>query len=129
MQNNGIHLLAEFWYCDAELLNNQTYIGKILVEAAEIAGATVIKSMTHSFAPQGVTGLVLLAESHISLHSWPETEYAAVDVFTCGTKIDPYRAVEYLKTKLNVGQDHVVTHMRGMPEDFDINDIDIEELR
>jgi S-adenosylmethionine decarboxylase proenzyme len=116
MKSSGIHLMAEFWYCDPELLNDPKFISKSLMEAAEASGATVLKHLTHHFMPCGVTSLVLLAESHISLHSWPEKEYAAVDIYTCGSKTDPYKALEYLKVKLNVGQDQITSHIRGIQE-------------
>ena len=90
----GKHVIAEFSGC--RNLNDKAFIQRALEDAARACGATVVNSMFHTFSPQGVTGVVLLAESHISIHTWPEMGYAAVDVFTCGS-LWPEKAVDYLK--------------------------------
>lgn len=96
----GRHLLLDLYGCDADALNDEPLLRNSIVEVAEIAGATVIETTSHAFIPQGVTALALLAESHISIHTWPEAGYAAVDIFTCGKNMDPRKCVPLLRKKL-----------------------------
>jgi len=91
----GIHLLAEFWF--GRVIENSKEVKKILIEAAKKAENTPLKVDIYKFSPQGITGVVLLAESHIALHSWPELNYLAIDIFTCGEKAMPYKALKYFK--------------------------------
>jgi S-adenosylmethionine decarboxylase proenzyme len=84
------------WDCDREVLNNARKIKEILRRAAIEARATVIKVFCHEFSPEGVTGVALLAESHLTIHTWPEEGYAAADIFTCGQTTDPQLAAQYL---------------------------------
>ena len=93
----GIHLLAEFW--GGKIIENPKEIEKILITAAKKSGNTPLEVTIHKFSPQGITGVVLLAESHIALHSWSEFNYLAIDIFTCGDKAKPEKALEYLKKK------------------------------
>ncbi len=80
----GIHLLAELYGCPQNKLNDPDWLDRKLVAAANEAGATVVSSSFHHFSPQGVSGVVIIAESHITIHTWPEIGYAALDVFICG---------------------------------------------
>jgi len=96
----GRHLLVDFYDCDNSILDDVTNLEKRLVESAVQANSTVIKSVFHHYSPYGVSGVVVIAESDITIHTWPEYGYAAVDVFTCGDEIDPWRAYEFLKTAL-----------------------------
>jgi S-adenosylmethionine decarboxylase len=89
----GKHVIAELYGCNSGFLDDESYLETALIRAAKVSGATVLDSMFRRFHPQGVTGVVLLAESHISIHTWPEKGYAAVDVFTCGAA-DPMVAVD-----------------------------------
>lgn len=89
------HLIADFE--QPEVIEDPKLIRKILLTAAKEANNTPLKTSIHKFPEQGVTGVVILAESHISIHSWPEHDYLALDVFTCGTQTQPYKALEYLK--------------------------------
>lgn len=91
----GIHLIAEFW--GGKCIDDSKAIEKILIMAAQKANNTPLKTVIHKFNPQGITGIILLAESHISLHFWPEWNYLALDIFTCGKKSMPYKALGYLK--------------------------------
>lgn len=94
----GRHLILELW--GAQTLTDPAYIKTVLTESAKLAGATVLHSHIHHFeSGGGVTGVVLLAESHISIHTWPEREYAAIDIFMCGG-CDPALAEEYIVRKL-----------------------------
>tara|TARA_B100001996_G_scaffold58447_1_gene41524 strand:+ start:19 stop:486 length:468 start_codon:yes stop_codon:yes gene_type:complete len=95
-QNIGRHCILELYHCDHAKLNDEAFIRTSITSSAKIAGATLINLVTHSFKPQGVTGLALLAESHISIHTWPEIGYAAIDVFTCGDHTMPEKACKSL---------------------------------
>lgn len=101
----GRHLLLELKFCNKEVLDDLGYLKTSLVETAEEIGATVLNSIFHQFCPQGVSGVVVIAESHLCIHTWPEYGYAAVDIFTCGNTIDPVDAVELLVNKLGA-QEH-----------------------
>ncbi len=93
----GRHILVEFSGCNAEVLNDVSKIEKAMIDAAQIAGATVINSTFHHFSPWGVSGVVVIQESHLAIHTWPEYRYAAVDLFTCGDSVDPWVSFEHLK--------------------------------
>lgn len=107
----GIHLIAEFW--DGKVIEDKKELENILVQAAKEANSTVLEVKIHKFAPQGIAGVVLLAESHISFHSWPERGYAAIDIFTCGRKTNPSKALEYLKTKFQPKKVNAKEFKRG----------------
>jgi S-adenosylmethionine decarboxylase proenzyme len=97
----GQHVLAEFFECDPNVLNNVSIIEKLMVESALECGATIVQKCFHMFNPYGVSGVVIISESHIAIHTWPELGYAAVDLFTCGDKCDPKVSYEYLKKMFN----------------------------
>lgn len=92
----GRHTLVELWGCNARA-NDPAAFREILPRAAAACGATVLNVVVHQFAPQGVTGVAVLAESHLSLHSWPEYNYVGADLFTCGTRLTPEAAVTELE--------------------------------
>lgn len=96
MKALGRHVLAEFYGCEFDTLNDIKLVEKIMVNAALEAGAEVREFVFHKFSPQGVSGVVVISESHLAIHTWPELGYAAVDVFTCGDKVDPWEACNYL---------------------------------
>lgn len=96
----GRHILAEYFSCDKEILNDVGALEKFLNDAAKAANATVISSSFRTFQPFGVSGVVIIAESHLAIHTWPEYGYAAIDFFTCGDSADPWKAHEYLKKLL-----------------------------
>ena len=91
------HILFDFKKCSSDILDNELYIKFSLEGAAEVAGCKILKVETHKFEPQGVTGYALLAESHMSIHTWPEKGIAKCDIFTCNEKCTPQKAVEYMK--------------------------------
>ena len=91
----GIHLIAEFW--NGKIIEDSKKIEEILILAAKKGGNTPLKVAMHKFSPQGITGVILLAESHIAIHTWPEYNYLAIDIFTCGDKALPHKALDYLK--------------------------------
>lgn len=92
----GKHLLLNLSGCKSELLNDEQRILKILEEASRLVGSTKLGSISHKFKPQGVSAVLLLKESHISIHSYPEEGKAFLDVFTCGKKPNPLKAVDYI---------------------------------
>ena len=93
----GYHVIAEYEQCDREKIDDEIYVEKHMKKAAELAGATIVKTVFHKFAPQGVSGVVVIQESHFAIHTWPEHDYAAIDMFTCTDKMDFTKALEYLK--------------------------------
>ncbi|KJS14812.1 MAG: S-adenosylmethionine decarboxylase proenzyme [Peptococcaceae bacterium BRH_c4b] len=99
MKPLGRHVLAEIYGCEFDILNDIKKVEKIMVNAALEAGAEVRECVFHKFSPQGISGVVVISESHLAIHTWPELGYAAVDVFTCGDKVDPWDACNYLKEK------------------------------
>ena len=89
LKHQSKHLLLELYRCDCEKLNDESFLRCILNRAAKLANATVLNLISNKFEPQGVTAIALLAESHISIHTWPESNYSAVDNFTCGQNMMP----------------------------------------
>jgi len=110
----GKHLLLELKDCNTELLDDMEYLKGVLVEVARQIGATVIKDSFYQFSPQGISGVVIIAESHISIHTWPEYNFAAVDVFTCGDVIEPRDAVKPLAEKLKAKSTSYIELKRGV---------------
>jgi S-adenosylmethionine decarboxylase len=110
----GKHLLLELRDCNREALNDLSLLEGTLVYAAEEAGATVVGKHFHRFAPQGVSGAVLISESHLSLHTWPEYGYAAVDIFTCGDSVDSDLAAEILIERLGSKDPTIMEIKRGL---------------
>ena len=96
LSHQSKHLLLELYRCDEEKLNDEPFLRCSLNKAAKIAKATVLNLISNKFEPQGVTAIALLAESHISIHTWPESNYSAVDIFTCGQDMLPELASRYL---------------------------------
>lgn len=109
----GTHLLVELDDCSESKLDNCDYIEKLMVHAAIESGATVLGSQFHKFEPQGVSGVVVLAESHISIHTWPEYKYASCDFFTCGDRVDPYVAAIELTVGLESRSTRTQKILRG----------------
>tara|TARA_B100000674_G_scaffold363085_1_gene305741 strand:- start:1181 stop:1585 length:405 start_codon:yes stop_codon:yes gene_type:complete len=112
MDTLGRHLLAEYYGCERGILNNEKALSQLLARAAKAAGVTVIGSIEHSFSPVGVTCVVAIEESHLSLHTWPEEGYAAADFFTCGDG-RPSQAHEILCKGLAASKVEVLLLERG----------------
>ena len=115
----GRHLIAEYADCTGGRLDDLEFIERSLLEAVRLSGATIVNSVFHRYAPQGVSGVVVIAESHMSIHTWPEYNYAAVDFFTCGQSVDPYLANEYLRKALESAKASVTEMPRGIPSASD----------
>ena len=110
----GRHLLLELFDCDLDAISNLEAVKGALVEAAKRAQATIVDVVFHEFNPFGVSGVVVIAESHLSIHTWPEYRYAAVDVFSCGDVLQPEVAVNYLVEQFGAERTSVVEMQRGM---------------
>ncbi|MDV6236327.1 adenosylmethionine decarboxylase [Leptospira ellisii] len=110
----GKHVIAEFYDCDYETINNHELVEDIMLKSVDLSGATTIKSVFHRFSPYGVSGVVVVSESHFAIHTWPEYGYCAVDVFTCGDLIDNQAALDYLKEKFGSKSISVVEMKRGV---------------
>ncbi|MEL6676229.1 MAG: adenosylmethionine decarboxylase [Bacteroidota bacterium] len=114
MTGLGKHLLIEYEGCPAERLNQVGLLEDQMIAAAQAAGATVIHSVFHHFSPQGISGVVVIQESHLSIHTWPELGYAAVDVFTCGEQVDPWKAQAYLQAQFQASSVSTQAIDRGL---------------
>ena len=110
----GRHLLVELHDCDREALDDLDYLREAMLNAAVACGAVVLGDSFHRFSPQGVSGVVVIAESHLSVHTWPEYGYAAVDIFTCGTTVEPRKAAEVLIEKLGCKNPSLTEIQRGL---------------
>ncbi len=93
----GEHYIIELYNCKNAILDNLTKIKATLLEAARQAGATIIDERFHQFSPQGVSGVIVIAESHLSIHTWPELGYAALDLFTCSHDMQIHKAIDLLR--------------------------------
>lgn len=110
----GNHLLIELYNCNTSSINNVVKIEELLLEAVKISGATALNSTFHKFSPHGVSGVVVISESHFSIHTWPEYGYCALDIFTCGTEIKSEKTLDFLKEELGAGSISVTEVKRGI---------------
>ena len=108
------HLLLELYGCNYEKLNDESFLRCLLNKAAKLSKATVLNLISNKFQPQGVTAIALLAESHISIHTWPESNYSAVDIFTCGQNMMPEHASQYL-TEILKAEEHFLRVIERNP--------------
>lgn len=109
----GVHVLLELKECNPQLLNDLEYIRDSLYRVAGDLGATIVGESFHHFTPQGVTGILSIAESHISIHTWPEHRYAAADIFTCGSSFRPSDAAELMIDQFQSKDSEVMEVHRG----------------
>ena len=114
MEALGKHILAEFYNCDAAAINDEIAIEELFLKTAKDSGATIINWNFHKFSPHGVSGVVVISESHLTIHTWPEFGYCAVDVFTCGDRIDNKLCLKMLEVGLKAGGSSVVEMNRGI---------------
>lgn len=113
METMGRHVISELWGCDFEKLNNMEFIERTFVDAALKSGAEIREVAFHKFAPQGVSGVVIISESHLTIHSFPEHGYASIDVYTCG-ELDPNIAADYIAEELNAQTREKMELPRGL---------------
>lgn len=114
----GKHLLVDLRDCSSELIKDLDTVKDAMMQAAKEASATIVDVSFHEFSPFGISGMVVIAESHLSIHTWPEYGYAAVDIFTCGDLIKPEIAAQYLIERFQSQNPLVVELKRGMLPPF-----------
>lgn len=114
----GIHLLVELRDCNPKILRDRDMVKNVMVSAAKEAKATIVDVSFHEFNPFGISGMVVIAESHLSIHTWPEYAYAAVDIFTCGDQIKPDIAASYLIKEFECKNASSVEVKRGILSHF-----------
>lgn len=114
MQALGRQILVEYYDCNSDIINDVAQIESILLEATRRSQASIISHNFHKFSPHGVSGTVVIAESHVAIHTWPEYGYAAVDIFTCGETIDPWIIQEFIKESFQSGNVSSMEMKRGM---------------
>ena len=129
MQSLGNHILVEITGCNPQVMNDVAFIEQTMVDSATIAGATVINSSFHHFSPYGVSGVVVIQESHLAIHTWPEYGYAAVDLFTCGDEVDAWKAFDFLKESFGAKNYSALEMNRGAIKMLSRMDVDLESLR
>jgi len=110
----GTHLLVELRECNTEILKNLEKVRNALVSAAKEAKATIVDVSFHEFNPFGISGVVVIAESHLTIHTWPEYDYAAIDIFTCGDIIKPEVAASFLIKQFECKNPSIVEMKRGI---------------
>jgi len=115
LSHQSKHLLLELYRCDYAKLNDESFVRCTLNRAAKLAKASVLNLISNKFEPQGVTAIALLAESHISIHTWPESNYSAVDIFTCGQNMLPELASQYLIQTLKAEEHYLRVIERNPP--------------
>ncbi len=118
--NFGKHYLVDFKQCDPETIEQVEVTRAIFLEAAREAKAIVVGELFHQFEPVGVSGVLLIAESHVSVHTWPEDRFVGVDIFTCGEEMDAEIAIDVLTRGFRATQVDVKVHLRGRLDDPDI---------
>lgn len=109
----GKHIILEMWGCCKDTIDNVEMVKEILVKAAESVKATLVDVVCHRFSPYGVTGVAILAESHIAVHTWPEHGYAAADIFICGSAINPRNAASYMTEAFYAKETSLLELKRG----------------
>ncbi|AMW98985.1 adenosylmethionine decarboxylase [Rummeliibacillus sp. G93] len=112
----GRHVLIELYGCPSEIIENNALIEQYMCEAADYSGATIVESVFHHFNPYGVSGAVIISESHLTIHTWPEYGFASVDVYTCGESVSPWKAGDYLAEKLKAKKVESFDFPRGTVE-------------
>ena len=120
MKNSAIgsHCILELHGCPHDILNDEALMRDAIAKASEKSLSTLLHLSSHSFEPQGVTAVGLLAESHISIHTWPELGYAACDIFTCGESAEPVQACDVLAASLHAASQslQILTRGRRLPK-------------
>ena len=112
----GVHLILELYKCNKEKLNDELFLRCAITNAAKLAKSKVLNLVSNKFEPQGVTAIALLAESHLSIHTWPESRYAAVDIYTCGKNMRPDLASKFLIESLDSKNNLIKTLNRNYPK-------------
>jgi S-adenosylmethionine decarboxylase len=109
----GNQLIVDFYDCNCDLFDDLEWVENVMIEAANRASATIVDVVFHKFNPIGISGVVVISESHLAIHTWPEHGYAAIDVFTCGDILDSEAAISYLATQFRCRKRSVTKVHRG----------------
>ena len=118
----GRHILVELYGCNSEIINDLEAIRRLLIEGARKTGATIVGEVFHKFSPQGVSGTVVIAESHLAIHTWPELGYCALDLYTCGDEVDPWQGFHFLLRELQAEKYHAREIARGIHDEKEMDD-------
>jgi S-adenosylmethionine decarboxylase len=110
----GRHLLIELYQCDSRVISDVRRIEEIMVEAAKKAKAHIVDVVFHNFNPNGVSGVVVISESHLTIHTWPEFNFASIDVYTCGSSVNPWKAYDYMSKQFRAKNFTAMELKRGM---------------
>jgi spermidine synthase len=129
MKSLGNHIVVEYFHCDPALLNDVVYIEDAMIQSAKKAEATIINSTFHHFSPFGVSGVVVIQESHLAIHTWPEYGFASVDIFTCGDAVDPWICYNTLKDLLKAAYGSAIQMNRGPEDLLPKTDFDLQQYR
>lgn len=119
----GLHIIADLYGVNPEFIDKEEDIRHLLENSVKAGNLTKISSHFYQFNPHGATGIILLAESHISIHTWPEYQSATVDVFTCGDSSKAYRAMDYIINTLQPAHIDKKVFDRGIIENSDREDV------
>ncbi|MGQ0645432.1 MAG: adenosylmethionine decarboxylase [Elusimicrobiota bacterium] len=114
MKTLGRHLLVELYNCDPKIIADSRKIEDVMVGAAKHAKAHIVDVVFHTFNPHGLSGVIVIAESHLTIHTWPEYAFASVDVYTCGNEVNPWRAYRYLVKNLRARNVTAMEMKRGV---------------
>ena len=114
MKALGRHLLVEYYNCDPKILMDIGSIEDILVGAAKAAKAHIVDVVFHTFNPHGISGVVVVEESHLAIHTWPEHGFASVDIYTCGNSVNPWHAYKFLYRHLKARHSTALEMKRGV---------------
>ena len=115
----AIHLILELYSCNKDKLNDELFLRCIVNNAAKLSKSKVLNLLSNKFEPQGVTAIALLAESHLSIHTWPECKYAAVDIYTCGQNMRPDLASKFLIDSLESQKQSTQRINRNFPKEIE----------
>jgi S-adenosylmethionine decarboxylase proenzyme len=114
MKSLGKHVIAEFYNCDVDTIKDVKKVEEAMVGAANSTNATIVDVVFHSFNPYGVSGVIVIAESHLAIHTWPEYAFASVDIYTCGEEVQPWKAYEFLEEAFKAQNISVMEMKRGI---------------
>ncbi len=130
LKSLGRHIQIEYYGCDEEIIRDNELIEKLMNEAAILSNATIVDSVFHHFNPHGVSGAVIIEESHLTIHTWPEYRYASVDVYTCGSTVDPWVAFDFLEKSFKSTRSESFEVPRGMADKIrKFVNIDIDKVQ
>lgn len=113
MKALGRHLIVELYGCDQNLLNDAEGLKEVMLAAARRAKATIVGASFHTFNPYGISGFVVIAESHLAVHTWPEYGFLSLDIFTCGEEVNPWEVYNYLTDSFKAENASVLEMRRG----------------